>query len=74
MLYAQFLQRSALNPEVIIEACGDRAVVILDGRMRLQTARDIASDECAKRGYVAWQLMRGESFTRSIPASPVVHL
>ena len=36
MIYVQFYQRSALNPDDIIEACGDRSVVILDGRCSKQ--------------------------------------
>ncbi len=71
MLYAQFYQRSALDPLVTIEACGDRSVIILDARCSPTRNGRIAEHECAKRGYVAWRMFRGEAFTRSAPASPL---
>ena len=69
MYYAQFYQRSATNPEEIIEACGDRSVVILDGRCSRQWMGETAAQECKRRGYVAWRVFKGEAFTRSAPIS-----
>lgn len=69
MYYAQFYQRSATNPEEIIEACGDRSVVILDGRCSKQWMGETAAQECKRRGYVAWRVFKGESFTRSAAVS-----
>lgn len=69
MFYAQFYQLSAIDPLVTIEACGDRSVVILDGRCSAERNGRIAEHECAKRGYVAWRIFRGDSFTRSAPIS-----
>lgn len=68
MIHAQFFQKSAISDDVI-EACGDRAVIILDGRHNLHTNHGIASTECAKRGYLGYQLRIGENFTRSMPLS-----
>lgn len=65
MKYIQFYQRSAINPLEIIEACGDRSVVIVDGRLSNRNIGRIAEDECRKRGYAAWAVFQGESFTRS---------
>jgi hypothetical protein len=48
-----------------IEACGDRAVIILDGRERPATHVSIARTECAKRGYAGFTLHAGATFTRS---------
>lgn len=48
-----------------IEACGDRAVLILDGRNSAQTHVDIARVECKKRGYIGFTLHMGPSFTRA---------
>lgn len=48
-----------------IEACGDRAVLILDGRNSAQTHVDIARVECKKRGYIGFTLHMGSSFTRA---------
>lgn len=65
MKYIQFYQRSATNPNEIIEACGDRSVVIVDGRWSNERIRDIAEVECRKRKYVAWSIFKGGTFTRS---------
>mgnify|MGYP003442407164 CR=1 FL=1 len=64
MLYAQFLTKSAIS-ESLVEACGDRAVIILDGRYSTATNGEIAAKECAKRGYLAWSIYQGDTFTRS---------
>ena len=70
MLYAQFFHKSAVGPE-LVEACGDRAVIVLDARERSDTHDTIARQECAKRGYLAFQLNRGDTFTRSVPVSGI---
>lgn len=63
MIYAQFYKYDLAGK--LSEACGDRSVVILDGRVRSSTLGRIAGVECAKRGYVAWGIFKGDSFTRS---------
>lgn len=73
MIYAQFYQKSAISEDTI-EACGDRSVIILDGRNTNFTHRSIAEGECKKRGYVAWRLFSGETFTRSIPSSDIHYI
>ena len=74
MRYAQFFQKSATTPYRLIEACGDRAVVILDGRELTRSHHAIAREECEKRGYLAYQLFKGDGFVRSQPYSPVISL
>jgi hypothetical protein len=69
MLYVQFYQPSALDPDTLIEASGDRSVVILDGRCSPAKNGRIAKAECIKRGYSAWCIFKGETFTRSRPVS-----
>jgi hypothetical protein len=69
MIYAQFYQRSVYPPDALIEACGDRSVVIIDARLREETIGRIAAAECLKRGYDAWRIFRGETFSRSAPIS-----
>ena len=79
MIYAQFYQMSTgyapgtIPPEfgapTLIEACGDRSVVIIDARLSRDTIGQIAAAECVKRGYVAWRIFKGETFTRSQPIS-----
>lgn len=68
MLFAQFYTKSAIGPE-LIEACGDRSVIILDGRYSNSTNSDVARNECIKRGYLAYSIHRGETFTRAIRVS-----
>lgn len=65
MKFIQFYQPSALDANETIEASGDRSVVIVDGRLSNRNIGLIAQDECRKRGYVAWSVFQGESFTRS---------
>jgi len=70
MIYAQFFHLTATRPLKLIEACGDRGVIVMDGRCTL-SHRTWAEDECRKRGYLAWQLMRGERFSDAVPISAV---
>lgn len=82
MIYAQFFSLSTGyvegtipprfdGPKKLIEATGDRAVIVIDGRLLRSVQVEIARKECAKRGYLAWQLHSGEAFTRSVPISEV---
>jgi hypothetical protein len=64
MLFAQFYQKSAIGPE-IIEACGDRSVIIYDARVHQELTIVDAVAECKKRGFVAFALFHGQTFTRS---------
>lgn len=74
MIFAQFYQRAVYPPEStkVIEACGDRAVIVLDGRERTATHHEISREECIKRGYLGYKLFKGETFTRSAPVSDYV--
>jgi len=65
MLYAQFYNKCAVTKGQLIEACGDRAVVIYDGRVSRDTTLADAAVECKKRGYSGYALFHGPSFTRS---------
>lgn len=56
----------------LVPACGDRSVVILDGRISSEAMHAIAADECDKRGYVAYRIMRGDRFTTATLASRVI--
>ena len=70
MIYAQFYQKSAINDD-IIEACGDRSVIIIDGRLSRENIGKIAAHECERRGYMAWRIFRGETLNRSNPVSGI---
>lgn len=81
MRYAQFYAESTgyvpgsmpprFDPayKTLIEGCGDRAVIIIDARIRSETAGQIAATECKKRGFLAWRMYEGQSFTQSKPVS-----
>lgn len=74
MQFAAFYQhpvnygQADLSP---IEACGDRAVIILDGRNRPADHVAIAARECAARGYIGFTLHMGETFTRASMVRPL---
>lgn len=74
MIFVQFFNKSAIDPTQIIEACGDRSVVILDGRVRQDTRESIAHEVGVQRKFVAYQMYKGDSFTRSRPTGPIVML
>lgn len=70
MIYAQFYQMSVPGDwnnfvSKPIEACGDRAVLILDGRNSMPTHQMNAQLIGRQRGYVGYTLNKGDSFTRS---------
>lgn len=64
MIYAQFFRDDGSGK--LAEACGDRSVVILDGRSPARH-NGWADEECRRRGYVAWQLMKGDRFSDARP-------
>ena len=71
MVYAQFFYASALDSSKLIPACGDRAVIILDARS--PGYHEVwAESECIARGYLAWQLNKGRSFSDSVPTSDII--
>jgi hypothetical protein len=49
------------GPILPIEACGDRSIIIMDGRVNLMTTIITARVECKKRGYIGFSIYRGES-------------
>ena len=71
MIYAQFYHYDLAGD--LVEACGDRAVVIIDARLKPRTIGEIAAEECKKRGYIAWAIFKGGSFTNSVLVSNVWH-
>lgn len=69
MIYAQFYHYGTTGD--LIEACGDRSVVVIDARLRPATIGEIAAEECKKRGYEAWAIFKGESFMNAVRVSNV---
>lgn len=68
--FAQFFIRSAIDHNKIVEGCGDRSVIILDGRITKKLMGEISAQECLKRGFVAWQIHQGD-FRESKPISQI---
>lgn len=68
--FAQFFIRSAIDHNKIVEGCGDRSVIILDGRITKKLMGEISAQECLKRGFVAWQIHHGD-FRESKPISQI---
>lgn len=66
MRYIQFYTWGAVSKR-LIPACGDRAVIIVDGREHLSKAHAIALEEGQKRGYPGFNIWEGESLIRSRP-------
>jgi len=76
MYFIQFYTRSVPNEwngykRNLIEACGDRAVCIIDGRESQTSQEILAVEECKKRNYSGYSIHRGESFTRNQTIVPV---
>ena len=71
MIYAQFYHYDLSGD--LVEACGDRSVVIIDARLKSRTIGEIAAEECKKRGYIAWAIFKGGSFTNSVRVSHIWH-
>ena len=68
MRYVQFYQMSVKMPgndSKPIMACGDRSVIILDARNRIENSEALARLECLKRKYIGYSIHEGRSFTDS---------
>lgn len=64
------------SPEHVkpIPACGDRAIVWLDGRMSHLSLHETAMKTCEERGFIGYKLIRGESLLRTQPISNYVRV
>lgn len=67
MYYAEFYHDTAGTQP----ACGDRSVLILDGRESLHSQAKYAQDWCNRHKFKSFCIKKGESFTRSHVVSPV---
>ena len=68
MRYAQFYQMSVKMPgkeSKPVMSCGDRSVIILDTRNRIENSEALARLECQKRKYIGYSIHEGRSFTDS---------
>lgn len=78
MIFAEFYHDSTgwngkdfTGPVKLIPACGDRSVIILDGRHNRARQAATARAECIARGYKGFTLNAGETFTRSSEVRPL---
>lgn len=53
-VYCRFLQKSVVDPEKLIEACGDSAYFLLDGRNTLRTWIVDARNRLEKMNRPEW--------------------
>ena len=74
MKFATFYQPSAIDKTKLVEACGDRSTIIIDGRLSSDTHHRIAKEEYINRGYLAYQLHIGESFTLVFCSGAVIRV
>jgi len=74
MVYVQYYNKDLSGK--LAEALGDRAIVILDGRNNLKTMkRDAISFNGVRRPiYEAYQIRKGDSFSRSQPITGIIQL
>lgn len=57
--FIAFYIRGLINGEPL-EAVGDRSVLIVDGRKRIDASlAEYARTECAQRGYIGFTICRG---------------
>ena len=71
MYFATFFRPSATDPTRLVEACGDRAVIILDGRCQSEH-HPVAAKTCQERRYAAYQIHKGDSLLRTSHSSEVI--
>lgn len=66
MYYVQYYEKRGGN---FVEPCGDRSILILDGRNNLDTMRQDAENNNGVRRphYDAYRIFKGDSFLNSVP-------
>ena len=69
MYFAEFYIKSAISEE-IVEACGDRSILILDGRESFSKQREYCKDWCERYGFVGFSLHKGEYFSGNTCIAP----
>jgi hypothetical protein len=75
MTYIQYFHKGVVTGNDI-PACGDRAVVVLDGRQSLRTWKQdaVRFNGYRRPMYTAYQIMQGDSFTRSHAITGIIPL
>ena len=73
MYYVQYYDKRGKE---FIEPCGDRSVLILDGRNNLKTMhQDAENNNGIRRPYYdAYRIFKGDSFLNSLPITELKRL
>jgi len=69
MYFAEFYHLSTGYPDgnkKLIPACGDRSVIILDGREKRESQKAVCMTWADKHGYKGFRIYKGDSFTRGL--------
>lgn len=85
MIYAEFYHYSTGyipgsvpprfdGPKRLIPACGDRSVIILDGRERSDSHHRYAREEAIKRGYQGYTLNKGRNLIDSHAITEIIEV
>ena len=77
MKYAQFFTTSAIDPNKIIEACGNDAILPLDGRWRVSRCLEeslLYAEKRKEKGYVAFQIRIGYKYSTSSACTSIIKL
>jgi hypothetical protein len=61
MYFAQFY----LDADGTIEPCGDRQVIILDGRESLSSQYEHSQEHASRYKFKSFRIMKGERFSRA---------
>ena len=64
MIYTQFYTVSALDNQKQIEACGDRSIIILDGRLSLKNKIKLSYQAMLLRGYNDFEIRKASNINR----------
>ena len=70
--YAEFFQVNLAGE--IAPACGSDSIIRLDGRNSRYNQEMLAEEECRRRKFVAWRLIRGESLLKAQPITKTTSL
>ena len=66
--FALYYERSATDKEKYVRTCGDRSIVILDGRLNVKNLIESVVEENGHRRpvYDAFAIFQGETLTRGV--------
>ena len=72
----RFVQYFELNNGKLVEACGDRAIVIIDGRYRISRCHEEAREMNGFRRphYDAYQILEGKALNQAKPVTSIFKL